>query len=164
MNSRDNDLFFRFSAVTLILTAAAKLYSATGSAKVFQIQDQVLHLGYRPLLVLAAAAELAVATLLLRSGSNQRRFLVLLWLSSNFFFYHWGTYLLGLQTCPCLGHLTDALPLPPGSAELALQVLVLFWLFTSLKALSPVWAGQWPRLLHLRGKVMREASLQSKVG
>lgn len=165
MNSRTDDPFFRFSAATLALTALAKLYSSGGTTKVLQVSDQLLHLGYRPLMIAAAVVELAAAAFLIKSRSHLRRGLVLLWLSANFLVYHWGNYLLGFQTCPCLGRLTDRLPLPPGSAEVALQVLVLFWLFNSFSILWRAWgAAHWTRLFHLRSRMLHEASPGSTPG
>jgi hypothetical protein len=147
INSKSEGPLFKFSAGMLLLTAVVKLYSSGGTARVFQAKDQLLHLGYRPLMILAALVEVVAAVFLLRSRSDLRRCLLLLWLSGNFLFYHWGGYLLGFQACPCLGHLTDRLPLPPGSAEVALQVLVLFWFLASLDVLWRVWASaQWTQL------------------
>lgn len=147
MNARDENWFFKTAAVTLILTALAKLYSSTGAAKVLMVQDQLLHLGYRPLLIAVAVIEIAVALFLLKSRHETRRALALLWLSGNFLFYHFGNTLIGVRLCPCLGRLTDRLPLPPGLADVLLQFLVIFWFLVSLNC---VWRrggfGEWSRL------------------
>ena len=126
MNSKDENWFYKSAAALLLLTALAKLYSSAGSAKILGVQDQLLHLGYRPLMILAAVVEVAVAVSLLGSSRDLRRSLVLLWLSGNFIAYHLGNYLLGIHTCPCLGRLADRLPLPRGAADITLQVLVLW--------------------------------------
>jgi hypothetical protein len=165
MSSRSEDSFFRFSAATLVLTSVAKLYSSAGSAKVFQMRDALLHVGYRPLMIAAGLVELAAAVFLFKTRSDLRRSLVLLWLSGNFLVYHWGSHLLGFQTCPCLGRLTDSLRLPPGSAEIALQVLVLFWLLNSLNILWRVWGSpHWARLFHRPSRMLQEASPGSSPG
>ena len=84
---------------------------------------------------------------LLRSSNGVRRSLVLLWLSANFLCYHLGNYLMGFQNCPCLGRLTDRLPLPRGLPEVALQVLALFWWTQSLVLFWRLrGAQQWARL------------------
>jgi len=91
MNSKNTYWFFRFSAVTLLFTALAKLYSSFGVAKVLQFQDALLHLGYRPLLISVALLEIGVAVFLVRSRSDLRRALVLLWLAETFCRITWAT-------------------------------------------------------------------------
>lgn len=105
MNVKDQNLFYKSAAALLLVTALAKLYSAGGSARLLQAQDQLLHLGYRPVMILAALIEVAVAAFLLRNRSGLRRSLLLLWLSSNFIAYRLGNYLLGIHSCSCLGAL-----------------------------------------------------------
>jgi hypothetical protein len=147
MNSKNEWWFYRSAAVLLLVTAAAKLYSAGGGARILGVQDELLRLGYRPLMTWAAALEIAVALYLLRSRNGVKRSLVLLWLSANFIAYHLGNYLLGFHTCPCLGRLSDRLPLPRGMADVLLQVLVLFWFAQSM---SYFWRGygaeRWMRI------------------
>lgn len=109
MNSRQETRFFNVSAWLLVITALAKLYSASGSARVFQVQDQLLHIGYRRLMISVALLEIVMAVFLLKSRSNLRRCVAVLWLSGNFLFYHLGNYILGVHLCPCLGRLTDSL-------------------------------------------------------
>lgn len=73
MNSKVEKQFFSFSAAVLFLTGLAKLYSSGGNARVLQADDQLLHLGYRPLMILAAVIEIAVAVFLLWSRSGLKR-------------------------------------------------------------------------------------------
>ncbi len=100
----------------LLLTAAAKLFSAGANTRILEAQDTLSHLSYRPLMIIVAALEIAVAVFLLKSQSSLRRSLVLFSLSANFIAYRVGNYLLGIHTCPCLGNLADRLPLPRGLA------------------------------------------------
>lgn len=51
MISRDEKWFYRSAAAMLLLTALAKLYSSGGNARILEVQDQLLHLGYRPLMI-----------------------------------------------------------------------------------------------------------------
>jgi len=159
MNPKSDKWFFNFSGATLLLTSLAKLYSAAGHAKVLAVQDQLLHLGYRPLMILTATVEVAVAVFLFKGRSDVRRCLVLLWLSGNFLFYHLGNYLLGVQLCPCLGQLTERLPLPKGLAELVFQFLALYWFLTSLNMLWREWgSAQWALLFSPMKKPSRTSS------
>lgn len=146
MNSKEQNWFFKSAAVLLLLTALAKLYSSGGTAKILQVQDQLVHLGYQPVLVLAALVEIAVAVFLLKSRNDLRRSLVLLWLSSNFIAYRLGNYLLGMHTCPCLCQLADRLPLPRGLVDIFLLVLVLWWFAGSLGSFWRLWGSErWER-------------------
>lgn len=139
MNSAEEKWFFRVAAMLLLATALAKLYSAGGNAKILLAQDQLTHLGFRALMVLAAACEAGVAFFLLRSKNPLRCSLVLLWLTSNFICYRLFNYVLGIHTCPCLGHLTDRLPLPGSLVDVVLKLLLVWWLAGSLRITWRYW-------------------------
>ena len=147
MKLKDENWFFRSAAALLVVTALAKLYSAGGSARILRIRDALLHIGYRPLMLLAALLEIAIAVFLLRSRSELKWSLVLLWLSANFIIYHFGNYLIGVHLCPCLGQLADRLPLPRGLTDVALQVLLLYWLLVGVQSVWRLWGRErWGRL------------------
>ncbi len=153
MNAKTDEWFFRFSAGALLLTALAKFYSAGGNAGILKIQDALLHIRYRPLMVSAGVLEIAVAVFLLRSHSVLKRSLVVLWLSANFIAYHVGTYWLGVHLCPCLGELAGRLPLPQGMADIFLQVLAFYLFVGSAGALWRVWGRErWMKLIGGRGR------------
>ena len=145
MESKADRWFCKSAGVVLLLTAAAKLYSAGGSPRILHTEDQLLYIGYRSLMTCAAILEVAVAIFLFRSRSELRRSLALLWLSANFLAYHLGKYLIGVHLCPCLGQLPDRLPLPKGLADIALQVLLLYWMVGSSRSLWRAW-GTWSSL------------------
>jgi hypothetical protein len=165
MNSENGKWFFNFSAAMLFLTGVAKLYSSAGTARILNIQDQLLHLGYRPLMISTGILEVSVGVFLLMNHNNLWRCLVLLFLSANFLFDHAGNYLLGIHLCPCLGHLSDRLGLPLGLPEVILQFLVLYWLLNSLIMLWRSWGStRWERAcLAVKRKLLRQ-SLQSTRG
>jgi hypothetical protein len=83
MNPKANSNFYRWTAAALVLTAIAKLYSAGGSARILHVRDPLLHLGYRPVMILAALLEIAVAVFLFRGRSELRRSVALLWLTCS---------------------------------------------------------------------------------
>ncbi len=49
MQTRLFRAFICSTAALLLLTAAAKLYSATGSVRILTANDPLLHLSYRPI-------------------------------------------------------------------------------------------------------------------
>jgi hypothetical protein len=91
----------------LLVTAVAKLFASGGHSRVFQVHDELLQIGYRPLLIAVGLVEIGAAYFLFKSRSELRRSLILLWLSTNFLCYHLGNYLLGFHRCPCLGGLAE---------------------------------------------------------
>jgi len=158
-NARNDDWLHKSAAVLLLLTAVAKLYSASGSAKILEVQDRLLHLGYRPLMILAALLEIVVALFLLKSRSHLGRSLVLLWLSANFLAYHLANYLLGIHYCPCLGSLTDRLPLPRGLPDTLLIALVFWWFAGSVRSIWRLCASErWTRLTLAMRSALRKPS------
>lgn len=157
MNSKSETWFYGSAATMLLLTAAAKLYSAGANTRILATVDPLSHLGYRPLMIAAACLEVVVAVFLLKSQSTVRRSLVLLWLTANFITYRLGNYLLGIQTCPCLGNLADRLPLRRGLADTILQAILLYWVLGSLTLFWQEWGAEhWARLsLNYRGMLRK---------
>ena len=120
--------FLFSSAVILIVTAAAKFYTAMGSIKLLGTPDPLLQIDYQILLPLVGAVESVVAMVVLFSRTDRLKYLSLLWLSLNFMFYRVGFWLIGLpvKLCPCLGNLTDVFHVKPEAVEAVLRGLVLY--------------------------------------
>ena len=134
MTARITRLFLVSVATVLFLTAAAKLYSATGTARILSLADPLLHVNNRILLAALGLVETAVAAylLLVRGEASQLRAVtVVSWLSSNFIVYRLGIHFMGVNTCPCLGMLGSKLPLTPGFVSNLLGAFVLYWFIGS---------------------------------
>ena len=143
-------IFLYSSAIILLLTAVAKLYSASGTSRILTYPDPLLAIKYKPLMLIAALCELAVAAVVLHSRNDKLKYLSLLWISLNFALYHIGYAVLGLpqQLCPCLGHLTDSLHLNSAGVEAVLRVVVAYLLGGSLLGLVANMSFQkadWPK-------------------
>jgi len=122
------------SGLVLFLTALAKLYGATGNAKVFLVGDPLIHINNRVLMILLGIVETCVACCLMRAYWPERHFRaasVLLWLSSNFLAYRLGRFVLGVKVCPCLGTLSEKLPLDATMTTALLGTLALMWFLGS---------------------------------
>ena len=140
MQFRNENAFFSSSAGILLLTAAAKVYSAAGDAKILSATDELLNLRYWFLMVALGVLEVLVATYLIVSHHPLRRSVLLLWLTANFMTYHFGNHLFGLKTCPCLGTLGGRLPYPyVGSRKNFLEGCILFWFIGSFYILWRAW-------------------------
>ena len=150
MRSRFSKLFYSSAGVLLLLTAAAKLYSVTGHARLLCLNDSFTHIPHRELMVAAAVAEVAVASLLLFGRRPLMPALALLWLSGNFILYRIGSAAMGVEYCPCLGTLGQKLPISQPVLDRVLTVLVLYWFFGSVYLLWRAWdtrgEGQGPVL------------------
>jgi hypothetical protein len=129
------DMFFRSSSVLLAFTGAAKFYSAAaGTAKILSTQDQFLHVNYRTLMCAVGLVEVGLALFLIFNKSDKMRGSGLLWLSVNFILYRFANFWLGITYCPCLGTLTQKLPLKANQVDLLLTCAVLYWFVGSLQA------------------------------
>lgn len=142
MKTRILKFFFVSTALALFLTAVAKLYSATGTAKILSISDPLFHLNNGTLMSGLGLLEAAVAVYLLLGRDQLMRAAVLLWLSSNFIMYRLAIDLLGVKMCPCLGTLASNLPLSKAQVENSLAAFVLYWFLGSAFILWSEWLKQ----------------------
>jgi hypothetical protein len=146
MTPRIIRLFLVSVATVLFLTAAAKLYSATGTARILSLADPLLHVNNRALLITVGLLEAAIAVYLL-FARNERRHLrdatVVLWLSSNFIAYRLSIHFMGVSVCPCLGTLGSKLPLTTGFISNLLGAFVLYCFVGSVWIL---WLARHPDL------------------
>ncbi len=131
VQQRSCKAFLWSAAFVLLLTAGAKLYSATGSARILTITDPLLHLTYRTLLVALGALEAAIAAYLLFGCHTVGKLWLVFWLSSNFLIYRCASAYLHIHMCPCLGTIGSALPLRKGEVDLLLLTFVLCLFFGS---------------------------------
>src|SRR5574341_213777 len=119
MNSRSASFakwFLGLCGALLWVTALAKLYGAMGTARMLLVRDPLLFVNHRVLLVLVGLVEAGIAFYLAGAWKPERYWrdaAALLWLSSNFFAYRLGRFILGVKVCPCLGMLSGKLPLSP---------------------------------------------------
>ncbi len=131
--------FFVSAALLLSITGTAKLYSATGTAKILFLQDPILHINNRVLLLSLGLLEVAIGLYALshrNRGNDLRLAFLLCWLSGNFIGYRVAVTLLGVTTCPCLGTLGAKLPLPHKAIEAILIAIVLYWFLGSIAIIA----------------------------
>jgi hypothetical protein len=124
--------FIYSAALVLILTAAAKFYSATGSARILTATDQVLHLTYRRVMLLAGSLEIAIGAYLIVGRNSTAKIWLVLWLSGNFLFYRCVTDFLGVKVCPCLGTIQSMLPFAKANVDFLLALVLFYLLFGSV--------------------------------
>src|SRR5437016_1165685 len=124
MKTAAENFFSRTVAAILLITAAAKLYSALGSTAILKYPDPLFGFANRYVMLLASAAEIVIALILLRSFVSPRtKYVSVLWLACTFMIYHVAKSILHVGTpCPCLGTLTQRLHLTPATADTILSL------------------------------------------
>ena len=121
-------LFLISCGVILSLTAAAKIVSAAGHASILREMDPLLKVPNGALLYFVAAAELVVVMFILFGRSLMLKMISVAWLSLSFAAYRIVNAVMGIKTCPCLGHITDNLPLRPSTVSaLLVTSLAYMW-------------------------------------
>ncbi len=118
-------MFIRSVWVLLLITAAAKLFSAGGTALVLGRPDPLLLLSARHTLILAALTEVAVLSYLVWGEKRQTQYLLICWLSALFVTYRVFVHFIAPGgVCQCLGTVAQRLPLKPEIVDLILRILV----------------------------------------
>jgi len=84
MSRKTGDYFVFSAAVILFVTAAATVFSATGSAGTLAYHDPLIPLANRQVFLLAGGLELLISAFLSMNYENQRINLALIaWLAEN---------------------------------------------------------------------------------
>ncbi len=140
MQNRFFKLFIYSTAALLLLTAAAKLYSATGTVRILTATDPLLHLRYRAIMVMIGLLEAVIALYLLWGRNLLPKAWLVFWLSSNFMLYRFGNGFLHVRLCPCLGTLSNTLPFSKGQVDGFLMLSVLYFFSGSSYILLSAWS------------------------
>jgi hypothetical protein len=129
MNRKARDYFVFSVAVILFVTAATKIFSATGSAEALGHPDPFIPLPNRLVFYLVGGIELFVSGFLLVKHENQRtKLLLIAWLSTNCLVYRIGLWWMGAPNfCDCLGSLNEKLFISPRTLNYVMLV-VLAWM------------------------------------
>lgn len=138
--------WFIYSAVGILLVSAfAKIVSASGDSHALDSSDPIFPVSYRQLLLSVGFLELAVCAVCLFSGRMKLALSLIAWLASNFLLYHVGLWLMGWSgPCNCLGNLTGAIHLSSKTVETITRFLSIYLfagsvvgILGSQKSLSP---------------------------
>lgn len=134
--------FFYSGALLLFLTGAAKLYSATGTARILTAIDPLLQLTYRPVMFGVGLLEAAIALYLVSGHNLILKPWLVFWLSCNFMLYRFANAFLHVKLCPCLGTLGSALPISKTAVDTLLLAIVLYLFFGSSLILLRLWSNR----------------------
>ena len=133
-------IFVRAAGLSLLITALAKIYSATEQAPSLSVFDPVFGIPFRYLFASAGIIELSVALVCLLTRKWQWSLYLIASLATNLLLYRVALWSIGWALpCKCMGNMVEALRVAPETADLLMKFL-LGGLFTgSLTALSWMW-------------------------
>ncbi len=133
--------WFRLSVLGILtFTGGAKILSAFGSARILNYADPILGFSFGHLMLGVGILELSVAGLCLFNKSSQLATILVACLATNFLLYRLGLWWLGWhRPCSCLGNLTDALNIPPQTADMAMKIILAYLLIGSYATLFWLW-------------------------
>lgn len=139
----DGGLFswFVFSASgILVVTGAAKIWSAFGHTKLLAVPDPIVGISFGHLMLAVGVLELVIVGICLFGKSQTLALGLIAWLATNFVVYRLGLWWMGWKKpCSCLGNLTDALDLSPQLADNIMKVILAYLLIGSYGLLVWRW-------------------------
>jgi hypothetical protein len=126
--------WFQISVMILLaITAGSKLWSATGSAKILNYQNELFLIPNRYVMLSSACVEILIVACLATIRSLATKLYLCAVLATAFCLYKLIMHSIGSRApCPCLGTLTDRLHLQPETVAVFLNGFVLYMLFGSL--------------------------------
>lgn len=129
-------LFVYSAATLLLLTAIAKLVSATGHSRILQTSDPVLQLPMRPFLWGLGCLELTIAIFCFVAKRTTLQLGLLAWLATNFLFYRLGLWWIDYKgMCLCMGSVTASLGINSETADRAMKCVMIYLLSGSYGSL-----------------------------
>lgn len=132
---------FVISAGTILaVTGLAKIWSGFGKSEILRVADPLFGVEYRYLIPVVGVVEIFVAVLCFSPKSRKFALGLVALLASNFLFYRLGLLWVGYhKPCPCLGNLTDALPISPRTADIAMKIVLAYLLIGSYASILLLW-------------------------
>lgn len=133
--------WFNLSAgVILLVTAAAKILGSLGHAEILRRVDPIFEMEFGRLMLIAGIVELLVACICFFSRRRIVGHVATAWLATCLLIYRAGLWWIGWRRpCHCLGDFTDALHIPPQTADTAMKFILAYLLLGSYASLFWLW-------------------------
>jgi hypothetical protein len=132
--------FLYSAAAVLLLTAAGKFISSAGSGKIFLAIDPLTGFQFGNLFRIVGCIEAAVALVCIISKRIRLPAGLVAWLATSYVAYRLGLMWVGYhKPCSCLGNLTDALHIPPQTADTVMKIILAYLLIGSYATLFWLW-------------------------
>jgi len=131
---------FIFSAgMILLLTGIAKIWSAFGDAKILADIDPLFGLRFRLLILGAGTLEFVIAIGCF-GKCKKLATIFIAWLATSLLAYRLSLWEIGWRRpCSCLGNFTDALHIPPQTADTVMKIILAYLLIGSYATLFWLW-------------------------
>ena len=132
--------FVSSAGVILAVTGLIKVFSAFGDAKLLEMADPIIDIKLGVLMLLVGMAEIIIALICFFGKRPVFPIGVLAWLSTSFVIYRLNLWWIGWKKpCSCLGSLTDAVHIPPQTADMAMKIILAYLFIGSYSALCWHW-------------------------
>ena len=116
------------------------MWSAFDNAELLRRLDPILNIQFGHLMLAAGISELIVAIFCLFSKSKTTANILVAFLAGSLMVYRFGLWWIGWRrACSCLGNLTDALHIPPHTADTAMKIILVYLLIGSYATLFWLW-------------------------
>lgn len=133
-------LFAYSAGAFLLIASAAKLISSFGYATILQTRDPLTGLQFQDLFRIVGGIEAIVALACIFSKRTWLQAVLVAWLATSFVAYRIGLVAIGYhRPCSCMGNLTDALHIPPQTADAAMKIILAYLLIGSYATLFWLW-------------------------
>lgn len=124
----------------MALTGVGKAFSAIGPARALDTLDPLVGIPFRQLLLTVGLAELLIAFFCLFTDRRRLSVWLVAWLSSNFFLYRLGLWLIGWHhPCQCMGAFAGMLRLSDQAADNFMKGVLAYLLIGSYGILLWEW-------------------------
>ena len=133
-------LFVYPAGAFLLVASAAKLTSSFGYASILHMPDPLTGFQFQNLFRVVGCIELTVALACIFSKHIWLPVGLVAWLATSFLGYRIGLVVVGYhRPCSCMGNLTDALHIPPQTADTAMKIILAYLLLGSYATLFWLW-------------------------
>jgi hypothetical protein len=141
MKNRKGNFFLYSGGVLLLITGLAKVISGVGSARILAEDDPITAIPFRYLFLGCGALELVIAMICFFGKRSELGTGLVAWLATDFVLYRVGLLWIGYhKPCSCLGNLTDALHIPPDTADAVMKGVLGYLLVGSYATL--IWLAR----------------------
>ena len=134
------DVYFRSSAILVLLVGIAKIISGLGDAKVLGLPDPIFGVSFRHLFCFVGSIECFIGLNCFRKLNMYVKAFSLAWLATCYAVYRIGLAWVGyFKPCNCLGTLTDVLQISPETADNLMKCMFAYLLIGSYLSLIYIW-------------------------
>ena len=135
--------FILSAGAILAITGIAKIWSGLGNSKFLAVVDPIVGITFGHLMLAVGVVELFIALVCFFGKLQVFALGVVAWLATSFLLYRIGLWWMDWKRpCSCLGNLTDALNIPPQTADNIMKVVLAYLLVGSYGLLIWQWRQQ----------------------